>query len=324
MMNELLAYFDSSTETSLIAFVAIFVGVLVAFEGLKQLFSRKETKSEARNRRMRMLARGDSAEEVFRILSNRNKDVSTPIGLLRKLLGKAGLPDFAWRFALGSLLLGAAIAFGLSQFFSPLIAVSAAFILAVGVPLLLLAAIAEERSKKLVAQLPDALDLMARGLRVGHPLSTTVKSVATDMPDPIGSEFGLIQDQVNFGDDVATAFRDFADRTNVDDTRFLAVSVGIQHGTGGNLGRVLTVLSKVIRDRATMRKKIRAISSEGRLSGLILTFLPGLIFGMVYATSPNFYADVSDDPLFLPLMGAVVTLIILQAIILRRLVNIKY
>ena len=73
-----------------------------------------------------------------------------------------------------------------------------------------------------------------------------------------------------------------------------------------------------------MRKKIKSISSEGRLSGLILTFLPGLISGSVYVTSPNFYTDVADDPLFLPLMGAVCALVVLQALILRRLVNIKY
>jgi tight adherence protein B len=135
--------------------------------------------------------------------------------------------------------------------------------------------------EKLVAQLPDALDLMARGLKVGHPLNVTVASVATEMSDPIGSEFGLLVDQVSFGTEIADAFADLADRTDLEDTRSLAVSVGIQHGTGGNLARVLNVLAKVIRDRATMRRKITAISAEGRLSAFILSVLPFGIFGSI-------------------------------------------
>jgi tight adherence protein B len=113
-----------------------------------------------------------------------------------------------------------------------------------------------------------------------------VNSVATDMPDPIGTEFGISQDQVSFGDDIVTAFNGFADRVDLEDARYLSVSVAIQHGTGGNLARVLQILSKVIRDRATMRQRIRAISAEGRLSALILTILPIAIFGVITLTTP--------------------------------------
>ena len=318
---------NSESDVSFIIYVMIFVGVLLAFEGLRQFFYRGETSAEARNRRMRLLAKGTSAEEVFRLLNN-NRDAArrrfSPIAQLSHLLQQAGLPNIAWRLTSGMLLVGAAVAFLLTKFIMPQLAVFAAFVLTVGLPVIVIAGIAQERKKKLVAQLPDALDLMARGLRVGHPLAVTVASVASDMPDPIGSEFGLIQDQVNFGDDITTAFRDFADRTDVEDTRFLAVSVGIQHGTGGNLGRVLQILAKVIRDRHLMRKKIRAISSEGRLSALILTVLPAAIFLSIHLTTPSFYSDVSDDPLFWPFMGAIVGLIVAQGLILRRLVNIRY
>jgi len=324
-MSQLWSFFDTSSEITFVIYIMIFVGVLLTFEGVRQLMYRGETKSEARNRRMRMLDSGTSQEEVFRILnSEANKTRKSPIGILRSLMQKAGLPDYAWGVALGVILLGAALSFVLSQFLAPVFAAIAAFALSILVPIIVLKAMAEERNKKLIAQMPDALELMARSLRVGHPLAVTVATVATDMPDPIGSEFGIIQDQINFGDDVATAFRDFADRTNVEDTRFLAVSVGIQHGTGGNLARILRILAKVIRDRATMRKKIRSISSEGRLSAFILTILPFGIFGSIFMTSPSFYANVADDPLFLPLMGTVFVLIVLQGLILRRLVDIKY
>ncbi|NHX27916.1 hypothetical protein HA397_28650, partial [Escherichia coli] len=160
----------------------------------------------------------------------------------------------------------------------PLTTALALGIVASTVPLLIVVMLREQRIQKMTAQLPDALDLMARGLAVGHPLSVTVGNVATDMPDPIGSEFGLIEDQVNYGDDIADAFAAFAERVGTEDARYASVSVGIQHSTGGNLSHVLRILSKVIRDRSTMRKKIRAISAEGRLSAVILSVLPFLIF----------------------------------------------
>ena len=144
------------------------------------------------------------------------------------------------------------------------------------------------------------------------------------MADPIGSEFGIIQDQISYGDDIVTAFKDFAIRVDQEDARYLAVSIGIQHGTGGNLGRVLKILSKVIRDRATMRQRIHAISAEGRLSAVILTALPFLIFGSVHASTPSYYSDVSTDPLFMPMAATIVGLVVAQAFILNRLVNFKF
>ena len=97
-----------------------------------------------------------------------------------------------------------------------------------------------------------------------------------------------------------------------------------QHGTGGNLARVLQVLSKVIRDRAMMRKKIRAISAEGRLSALILSGLPFGIFAMISLTTPSYYGEVWDDPLFMPAMVTILILVALQAVILYRMVSFKF
>ena len=115
----------------------------------------------------------------------------------------------------------------------------------------------------MVRQLPDALDLMARGLKVGHPLNTTIRSVANEMPDPIASEFGVVMDQIAYGDDLPDAFAEMADRIDLEDVRYLSVSIGIQHGSGGDLASILMTLSRVIRNRLSMRKRIKAISSEG-------------------------------------------------------------
>ncbi len=180
-----------------------------------------------------------------------------------------------------------------------------------------------QRLDLLSRQLPDALDLMARGLTVGHPLNTTVASVASDMKDPIATEFGILVDQVSYGDDLVDAFASFAERTDLEDVRYLAVSVGIQHGTGGNLAEVLKTLSSVIRDRMAMRRRIRAISAEGRLTSKFLSALPLIILGATSITAPTYYSGVAADPAFKPLAIVIAGLVISNYLIMRRLVDFR-
>jgi tight adherence protein B len=181
----------------------------------------------------------------------------------------------------------------------------------------------DDRMKVIVTQLPDALELMARGLRVGHPLNTTISTVARDMVDPIATEFGIIVDQISYGDDLVRAFRDFAERIELEDVDYLSTSVAIQNGTGGDLSRILLTLSKVIRARITMRKRILAISSEGRMTGMFMSMLPVFIFCSTSFLSPLYYFGVKDDPLFVPIAGLVVLLTIANFLAMRRLVNFR-
>ena len=316
-----------STEMMFFIYVAVFIGVLLVFDGLRQLLSREEQGAQARNRRMRMLQAGASSGDVLNLfLEERTRGKSALILLpdFSRFLRQAGIQISLIKFGLVFFALGAVIFFFTALFLAPVFALGASIFSALVLPAMIVSHFRTKRIEKLTAQLPDALDLMARGLQVGHPINVTVGSVASEMPDPIGTEFGLIQDQVSYGDEVATAFKDLANRYEIEDLNYLSVSVSIQHGTGGNLARVLKVLSKVIRDRATMRKKIHAISAEGRLSAFILSVLPFAIFGIISVTTPSFYGDVQSDPLFAPFMIAIISLVILQAIILIRLVNFKF
>jgi tight adherence protein B len=313
------------TTLVLMSYVVVFVGVLLLFEGLRQMMSRRETGAEARNRRMKLVRRGATPEEVLAQLfyrEHRGRRFGVPdIG---KTLRQAGLPFGVPTFLLGCVGVGAAAFVAMSRYMQQEIAAPLAVASAVLVPLAVIDAVRRKRMEKLVLQLPDALDLMGRGLKVGHPLNVTVGSVAREMADPIGTEFGLVVDQVSYGTDITEAFADFADRVDLEDVRYLAVAVGIQHGTGGNLARVLSVLSKVIRDRATMKRRIHAISSEGRLSAFILSVLPFGIFGSIMSSTPTYYMDVRDDPAFLPTAIAIVGLVVAQALILRKLVTFKF
>lgn len=309
-------------------YLMIFFGTLLAFEGFRQVVGTRAGEIHHKNRRMRMIAQGADenriAEVLFRNHPIGNGRVRGPVEHLRRALAHANLPVGLGVIA-AFLITFAVIIFILSSRWVPVPAAAvAAIVLGFGLPYAILDRMAEARLKKLSEQLPDALEMMARGLRVGHPLNVTLRRVARDMPDPIGSEFGIIEDRIRHGADLVTAFGEFADRVDREDVHYLSVCVGIQHGTGGNLGRVLTVLARVIRERLTMKKKIHAISSEGRLSAMILTMMPFMIVGTIYASSPSFFVDVKDHPVFMPVAIIVCVMIVLQGIILKRLTNFDF
>lgn len=304
-------------------YVSVFLGALLAFEGLRALFSTKEDIHEARNRRMRMIAKGSTTEEVLKLLL-KNKPSGSILDKVSRSLSQSGLP-IRMRGLFAMMVLGGVVVyFAAQRYVETPQAVMLAFMIATLVPTMVISGARRRRLEKLTKQLPDALDVIARGLKVGHPLNVTIGNVAKEMPDPIGTEFGIVQDQVSYGDNIVDAFSDMAERLDLEDIRYLAVTVGIQHGTGGNLARVLQVLSQIIRDRAAMRKKIHAISAEGRISAFILSVLPFMIYGMINMTTPSFYADVSNDPVFYPIMGLILGLVLTQAFILFKMVNFKF
>lgn len=311
----------------LIVYAAVFLGTLMTVEGIRQVLSRGSAVDVARSRRMRMINAGTSPADVLALLrTQKDTGVWHHVPFMRnlpQLLRQAGMTIKPVWFLLLCLLATGLVYFVASRFSPAVFAAAAAVALCLFLPFGVLSAIRKKRMDKLVAQLPDALDLMARGLKVGHPLNTSIANVAKDMSDPIATEFGVMVDQVSFGEDIVTAFSELADRLDLEDVRYLAVSVGIQHGTGGNLARVLAVLAKVVRDRAAMRRKIKAISSEGRLSAKILSALPIVIFVATSYTAPDYFSGVRDDPLYTPLAVLIVAFVIANFLALRRLVNFR-
>jgi tight adherence protein B len=310
-----------------VVYIGIFVGVLLAFEGIWQLMSRGERLDDARNRRMRLIAKGASADQAMSLVKpGEARWALSAVPFLSNLprnIRQAGLilrPMTVIGFSLvATIVIGTA----LSLKMSPALAFGIAVLSSFGIPVLVIRKKRDARMNSLVKQLPDALDLMARGLQVGHPLNATISTVAQDMADPIATEFGIIVDQISYGDDLVNAFREFAERVELEDVNYLATSVAIQNGTGGDLSRILLTLAKVIRARITMRKRILAISSEGRMTAIFMSCLPIFIFCMTSLTSPDYYFGVSDDPLFKPIASFVVFLIVANYLAMRRLVNFK-
>lgn len=199
----------------------------------------------------------------------------------------------------------------------------AAALSATVVPYLVLRILRWRRQSKFAAQFPDALDTIVRSLRAGHPVPIAVSMVGREMPDPIGSEFGIVSDEITYGADIETAMRNLYGRIGSDDLPLFVTAVGIQSSTGGNLGEVLENLSGVIRQRFKMRRKVRALAAEGRASAMILSALPIGLFIVVQVTSPDFYASVWHESLTKLLLGGAAGWMLVGNMIMFKMVNFK-
>jgi tight adherence protein B len=165
--------------------------------------------------------------------------------------------------------------------------------------------------------------MIVRSLRAGHPTPIALTMVAREMKDPVGSEFGIVVDEITYGADLETALRNLNVRVGQDDLPLFVTAVAIQGSTGGNLGEILQNLSAVIRMRFKMRRKIRALAAEGRASALILSALPIVMFFIMQVAAPNFYASVWDIPLTKQALMAAGVWMGIGNFIMYRLVNFK-
>jgi tight adherence protein B len=193
----------------------------------------------------------------------------------------------------------------------------------VALPLLILKILRKRRQKAFSALFPDAIDIITRSLRAGHPVPVAIGMVAREMPDPLGSEFGIVTDEITYGADLEAAMRSLFYRVGSDDLPLFVTAVAIQGTTGGNLGEILENLSKVIRDRFKMRRKIRSLASEARASALILSSLPIAMFAIVYFLVPDFYGSVWKEDLTKIGLGLGATWMGIGNFIMYRMVNFR-
>jgi tight adherence protein B len=191
------------------------------------------------------------------------------------------------------------------------------------IPVMVLQFYANRSRKKIQDQFPVAIDVFVRGLRAGHPVAAALDLLTVEMPDPIGSEFGIVVDEVTYGADLRDALHAMAERWDLDDMRMFVVSLSVQNETGGNLAEILENLSKVIRERASMMMKVRALSSEGRMTAIMLTVLPIFAFVMLFLLTPEFYLDVADDPAFVPGFAGMMLSYAIGVFWIRKLVDLK-
>jgi tight adherence protein B len=190
-------------------------------------------------------------------------------------------------------------------------------------PYLVLRMLRSRRQKKFGAQFPDSLDIIVRSLRAGHPVPIAIAMVGREMPDPIGSEFGIVSDEITYGADLETAMRNLYCRIGSDDLPLFVTAVAIQGATGGNLGEILENLSGVIRQRFKMRRKIRALAAEGRASAMILSALPIGMFIVIQVIAPDFYGSMWNEHLTKILLFSAGGWMLVGNLIMFKMVNFK-
>jgi tight adherence protein B len=148
------------------------------------------------------------------------------------------------------------------------------------------------RHKRFAEQFPDALDIIVRSLRAGHPVPIAIAMVARELPDPVGTEFGLASDEITYGTDLETAMRNLYFRVGQQDLPLFVTAVAIQASTGGRLSEILESLSGVIRTRFKLRRKVKALAAEGRFSAIFLTFVPVALFFVINWVAAGHYSSV--------------------------------
>jgi tight adherence protein B len=171
---------------------------------------------------------------------------------------------------------------------------------------------------------PEALELITRGLKAGHPVPVAIAMVAREMPDPIGTEFGLVADEVTYGSDLVSALNAMYERVGHEDLPLFVTAVSIQSTSGGNLREILDGLSTLIRERGKLRRKVRSISTEGRMSAYILTAIPAFLMSGMMVLMPQFYSNVWEEPLTWYLLGGSVAWLMLGNAIMFKMSNFRF
>ncbi len=199
-----------------------------------------------------------------------------------------------------------------------LLAVSCAFL-----PLLWLKFKRARRFKQFAAQLPDALELIARALRSGHSIGAGFNLVAQEMSDPIASEFTKVFEEQNLGIPIDEALKNMVERIPNLDLKFFATAIILQRTTGGDLAEILDKIGELVRERFKIWGQVQALTGEGRLSGVVLLGLPPVLFAAVYKLNPDYLMVLFKDELGIKMLAGAVVMQLLGALVIRKIVNIK-
>ena len=319
-------------SVELIIYAVIFVGVLLLVEGIYLTgFGKSISLNNRVNRRLEMLDKaGGNREETLETLRKE----------MPQHLKARNIPLYS---ILSSKAQKAAIAFSPKQLIMLMIAVSifafvgltfttgtetvvrAAISVAIGVGgvFVWISNKANTRMKLMEEQLPDAIELMVRSLRVGHPFSSAITIVSNEVADPLATEFGIIADESAYGRDVGEALKDMAERLDMQDLRFLAVAVTIQQQSGGNLAEILDGLAKVIRARFRLFRRVKAITAEAKWSGNFLSAFPLMALVGIQMVKPDYYDEAMLHPFFIPACIAVGGFLVANIFVMRSLVDIR-
>lgn len=312
--------------------VTIFYGALtlaaiMVGEALYLVFASAKDHRDLVNRRVKIMAESGDQQAI--------------LIQLRKERGE-GANGLAKLFSLGPLLMQSGLTMGLKKFWM-LIAL-ATFIVFIGLvislrdpfmaiffsigfaalsPFAVLNYLRSKRRKLFGDQLPDAIDLIVRGLKAGYPVPVAFAVVARELPDPVGTEFGIVADEVTFGSGFVEALHKMNERVGQRDLPLFISAIAIQATVGGNLREILEGLAEVIRQRIKLRRKVKSISSEGRMSAGFLSVLPIFVFCAVSLLTPSYFGSVMHEEMFLYGMAGIGVWYLIGMGVIFKMVNFK-
>ena len=258
---------------------------------------------------------GNAQAQIRRLFAERATKIdglaSTIIpkpALLRKRLEMTGKDITLGKYAMVCLGLVVLVTLALKMRGAPfLLSFLLGIFVGVGIPHFVIGKMIRRRVAKFTANFPDAIELMVRGLRSGLPITETLGIVAGEIPGPVGVEFRMVADKMKIGRTMEAALQDTADRLGTPEFQFFVITLAIQRETGGNLAETLSNLADVLRKRAQMKLKIRAMSSESKASAYIVGSLPFVVFGLVWMINPHYMAPFfSDERLMIAGIGGMV------------------
>jgi tight adherence protein B len=314
-----------------IIYVLIFVAVVVLVEGIYlTVFGKSISLNNRVSRRLALLEKNGNREQVLEQLRKEMSQhlTSKGIPLYSILASKAQKANIAFspKALIGVMGLVTVFAYlGLTVGTSAPTPVRIALAIGMGVGgvYFWVNGKAKKRMALMEEQLPDAVELMVRSLRVGHPFSAAIGIVAKEVADPLGTEFGIISDEAAYGRNVSDSLKSFAERMDSQDLRFLAVAVTIQQQSGGNLAEILDGLAKVVRARFKLFRRVKAITAEAKWSGMFLSFFPLGALALILVIQPDYYDGVSKTSAFIPACLIVGVLLTINIIFMKMMVNIK-
>jgi tight adherence protein B len=304
--------------------------------GLAYLAVRGPSASKAVKRRMELIKErhgdtiaGNAQAQIRKLLSERaskfeglaSRLIPKP-ALLRKRLEQTGKDITLAKYAAVSAGLAGFVTLALAFRGAPLLlSLMVGLFFGIGGPHFVIGKMIKRRIAKFTSNFPDAIELMVRGLRSGLPITETLGIVASEIPGPVGIEFRMVADKMKIGRTMEAALQDTADRLGTPEFQFFVITLAIQRETGGNLAETLSNLADVLRKRAQMKLKIRAMSSESKASAYIVGSLPFVVFTLVYMINPHYMGGFfTDQRLIVAGMGGMIWMGI-GVLVMAKMVN---
>jgi tight adherence protein B len=322
-----------------VQFVAVFFLAAVAIGGVAYTFvypllsgerkAEQRLQSVAKTEPLTRVARGtqksrrDTIESTLKEFEQRHKKGKTiPLSVR---ISRAGLSWSKRQFAIISSLIGLGMfAFGFLSGTGLLAAAGLGFAGAFGVPRWLLSYLKKRRETKFLEALPDAVDIIVRGVKAGLPLLDCIKMITAEAPEPLKTEFRLILETQAIGMPLGEACGKLYERTPLPEANFFGIVVAIQQKAGGNLSEALGNLSKVLRDRKRMRAKIQAMSQEAKASAAIIGALPIAVMVLVYLTSPQYISLLFTNSAGHIMLAGSAIWMVMGVLIMKKMINFDF